>query len=300
MKDRPKVYVITGPTASGKSALAIELARHLKTEIISADSRQVYSGIPVSTAVPSIEERKGITHHLMEILDLTDYYSASLFEQQSLEIVNNLLREKGSAIICGGSMLYIDSFCNGIDDLPTIPAEIRESLMTEWHEKGDDWLRSLLHNLDPKYWEIVDLRNMKRVFHAVEICLTVNKPYSSLRTGRNVKRPFEIKKFCLDGPREQLFARINKRSLQMLESGLKEEAEKVYSLRHLNSLNTVGLKEMFAFFDGLLTLEEAISRIQKNTRVYAKKQLTWHKKDPSLTYLNFEDSPSKNIQLILQ
>ena len=299
MREEPTVYVITGPTASGKSALAVELARKIETDIISADSRQIYKGIPIVTAVPDENERGGVCHHLIECISLESYYSASLFECDSLSLIDGLLREKKSAIVCGGSMLYIDALCNGIDDLPTVPEDFRSSLMKEWRERGDDWLLSMLKSLDPAYWLKVDQRNLKRVFHAVEITLTSGTPYSELIKGEKIKRPFKIIKICLEGNREKLFERINRRVEEMMRKGLEEEALKVYPKRHLNSLNTVGLKEMFAMFDGVLTRDEAIKRIQKNTRVYAKKQETWHRRDLNMIRLDFEDGNKKNIEKIL-
>lgn len=300
MNEKGKLIVITGSTASGKSALAVELAKELQTEIISADSRQIYKGIPIVTAIPSIEEREGIPHHLMEEKDLTEYFSASLFEQQALEKIKELLDKNNFAIVCGGSMMYVDALCNGIDELPTVPEELRNSLMEQWKKEGDEWLKRLLFNLDPDYWKQVDLHNLKRVFHAVELSLTAGIPYSKMRTGKKVSRPFEIFKYCLTGERSLLFERINHRVEVMMAKDLEKEARGVYHLRHLNSLNTVGLKEMFDYFDGHLSLEDAVKRIQKNTRVYAKKQETWHKKDVTLRKLDFSDDIKSNVEKILK
>ena len=299
MKEKTLI-VITGPTASGKSALAVEVARLLDTEIISADSRQIYKGIPIVTAVPTEEERGGVKHHLLEILELDGYYSASEFEQDSLRIAEGLFQERDYVVVCGGSMMYVDALCNGIDDIPTVPKEIRENLMDDWRKEGDEWLLQRLAEIDPRHYEKVDRKNMKRVFHAVEVSLAAGTPYSSLLTGIKRERPFRILKVCLDGEREILFDRINRRVLEMVEAGLEEEARRVEHLRHLNSLNTVGLKEMFAMFDGLMTREEAISRIQKNTRVYAKKQITWHKRDKEMLRLDLSVSKEINAQAILK
>lgn len=277
-----KLIVVTGPTASGKTDLSVKLALEHDTEIISADSRQIYKGIPVVTAVPDENQRMGVTHHLMELLPLDSYYSAAMFEEDALRIAADIWKRKDVAIVCGGSMMYVDALVNGIDELPTVPNNIRIPLMEDWEKNGDDWLRDRLKELDPKYYFQVDLANMKRVFHAVEICMAAGVSYTSLRTGKKKKRDFEIEKIIVEMPREQLFERINLRVLSMVENGLEEEARRVYPIRHLNSLNTVGLKEMFAFFDGEMDFETAIARIQKNTRVYAKKQLTWLKK--SLQY----------------
>lgn len=272
-----KLIVVTGPTASGKTDLAVKLALDHKTEIISADSRQIYKGIPIVTAVPDMSQRAGVIHHLMETLPLNAYYSAAMFEEDALRIAAEIWKKHDVAIVCGGSMMYVDALINGIDALPTVPDSIRIPLMADWKEKGDDWLRDRLKTLDSDYYAYVDKANMKRIFHAVEICLAAGTTYTSLRTGKRKNRDFEIEKIVIDMPREQLFDRINRRVISMVEQGLEEEARKVYPHRHLNSLNTVGLKEMFAYFDGEMDFETAVARIQKNTRVYAKKQLTWIK-----------------------
>ena len=295
----PLAIVITGPTASGKSALAINLARVLQTEIISADSRQIYKGIPIVTAVPPIEEREGIQHHLLEILDLKDYYSAASFQQDASSILKNLFFSHDTVVVCGGSMLYLDALINGIDELPTVPSDVRNRLMSDWQTNGNEWLIEYLKKLDYEYFKKIDHRNLKRVFHAVEISITAGVPYSSLLIGKMVPKDFNILKICLTGNRDYLFNRINQRVITMMESGLEEEARKVYHLRHLNSLNTVGLKEMFNWFDGKMTREEAIARIQKNTRVYAKKQETWHKKDKKAVRLDFASPQSININKII-
>ena len=278
--------VITGPTASGKSALAVEIAQRLGTEIISADSRQVYKGIPIVTAMPTAEERAAVRHHLIDMLPLEAYYSASSFESEALRVADTLWQHSDWAVVCGGSMMYVDALCHGLDELPTVPAELRERLMNEHAERGDAWLLQRLAELDPVYRSEVDERNIKRVFHGVELSLAAGRPYSELRTGQRTQRPFRIVKICLDGPREVLFSRINERVVRMMADGLEEEARSVEHLRYLNSLNTVGLKEMFAYFDGVMTREEAVARIQKNTRVYAKKQLSWYRRDTSAIWLD--------------
>lgn len=291
MTAEPTMIVITGPTASGKSALAIEVAKRLDTEIISADSRQIYHGIPIVTAMPSAEELAVVPHHLIDMLPLDTYYSASQFEEDALALARRIMAEKGTVVVCGGSMLYIDALCHGIDELPTVPDDVRAGLMKEVEEKGQEWLTQELRRLDPEYYAQVDLRNGKRVFHAVEIIRAAGQPYSSLRTGQRRSRDFRIRKYMLNGPREALFERINSRVEAMFATGLEEEARRVYPMRDLNSLNTVGLKEMFAYFDGDMTLEQAKARIQKNTRVYAKKQLTWWARDPEIIPLDFGNIP---------
>lgn len=285
------MYVITGPTASGKSALAVDLARRLGTEIISADSRQIYQGIPIVTAMPTPEERAAVKHNLIDMLPLDAYYSASQFEEDALRIAEDVMNRTGSVVVCGGSMMYVDALCHGIDELPTVPDSIRQGLMEEHAEKGDAWLLEQLQDLDPEYYGKVDKKNIKRVFHAVEIIRAAGKTYTELRTGERRSRPFEIKKYMIDMPREMLFSRINRRVDAMVADGLEEEARRVYPQRALNSLNTVGLKEMFAMFEGTMPRDVAIERIKKNTRVYAKKQLTWWARDREIIPLCWNVSP---------
>lgn len=294
------LIVLTGPTASGKSALSVRLAQKLGTEIISADSRQIYRGIPIATAVTPIEERGEVPHHLLEVLGLESYYSSSMFEQEALGILDKIFADNPYAIVCGGSMMYLDALCNGTDDLPTVSDRVRADLTGQWHERGDLWLLESLREKDPEYYDRVDRCNLKRVFHALEISIEAGVPYSSLLTGTRSTRGFRIVKFCLDGSRQQLFGRINRRVDMMVDQGLEQEAARVYPQRHLNSLNTVGLKELFAHMDGLMDRETAIARIKKNTRVYAKKQLTWHKRDSQLVYLDFEDPYESNVEKIVR
>lgn len=296
---RNTAIVITGPTASGKSALAVEVARMLGTEVISADSRQIYRGIPIVTAVPSEQEMGGIRHHLIETLPLDAYYSASLFEEQALALARDIISRCGSVVVCGGSMMYVDAFCNSIDTIPTVPDSVRRGLEAEVAEKGEEWLLGELARLDPEYFSIVDRKNVKRVFHAVEIIRTAGVTFTSLRQGIRRKRDFEIRKFALTMPREQLFGRINSRVDRMVGAGLEEEARNVLPLRHLNSLNTVGLKEMFAMFDGVMDRPTAIERIKKNTRVYAKKQLTWLARDKDLIWLDAPDTLLRSLSSLI-
>lgn len=281
----PTVIVITGPTASGKSALAIDVARRLDTEIISADSRQIYKGIPIVTAMPSPEELEAVPHHFINILPLDAYYSAADFESEALRIIRDILPKKEVVVVCGGSMLYVDALCNGIDNLPSIPSDIRQYWQDFHLTFGNERLLQELLIKDPEYFNKVDRNNIKRVIHALEIISATGGTFSSLRTGRKAKREFKILKICIDMPRPQLFERINRRVDAMVESGLEEEARKVFPLRHLNSLNTVGLKEMFAYFEGKMDFSTAVERIKKNTRVYAKKQMTWWKKDPDIIFV---------------
>ena len=293
---RPTMYVITGPTASGKSALAIELARRLDTEIISADSRQIYKGIPIVTEMHTLEEQEAAKHHLINMLPLDAYYSASQFEEDALRLSQDIMARTGSVVVCGGSMMYVDALCNGIDELPTVPDSIRFGLLEEYKERGDEWLREELRRLDPDYYGKVDQKNIKRLLHAVEIIRTAGESYTSLRKGMRKERPFEIRKYMITMPREQLFERINRRVDSMVEAGLIEEARRVYPQRALNSLNTVGLKELFAVFDGEMELPVAIERIKKNTRVYAKKQMTWWQRDEKIIPLDSNVSPDELLR----
>ena len=295
------LIVITGPTGIGKSATAIDLAQRLSTEIISADSRQVYKGIPIITAAPTEEERSIVPHHLVDFLELDEYYSASLFEQQALSLLDQIFSRSDYAVVCGGSMMYVDALCNGIDELPTIPDHIRQQLMQEHADNGNDWLLQRLEQLDPVYYNQVDRQNTKRVFHAVEICLASGRSYSSLRTGTRQSRPFRIIKTALTADRQLIFDRINLRVEKMLEMGMLDEARSVYHLRHLNSLNTVGFKEMFRYLDGEWDLPTAIARMQKNTRVYAKKQMTWYQRDPLIHWIDAsaQATPTEQILALL-
>lgn len=280
------LIVITGPTGSGKTSLSLSVAKKLNCHILSADSRQLYRDIPIGTAAPTIEELQEAPHHFVGTLGLEDYYSAAQYESDALNLLGQLWQENRYALMCGGSMMYVDAVCRGIDELPTISAAIREKAMAIYEEGGLSLLQKTLQRLDPEYYEIVDKNNHKRLVHAIEIIMEAGVPYSSLRTGEVKQRDFRIVKVAINYEREQLFDRINRRVDKMIAEGLEEEARRVYHLRHLNSLNTVGYKEMFAYFDGTMDYETAIARIAKNTRVYAKKQLTWLKKDPTIHYLN--------------
>lgn len=269
------LIVVTGATASGKTSLAIDLAEHLGCDVISADSRQIYRDIPVGTAAPTREELARVRHHFIATLPLDSYYSAACYEQDALKVIDSQFAQGDFAVVCGGSMMYVDALTDGIDELPTISPEVRERVKSLYIEHGLDGLNALLEIVDPEYYTIVDRANTKRVAHAIEISLQSGSPYSTLRRGRRTERPFRIIKVAIDMPRPLLFDRINHRVEQMIASGLEAEARSVYSLRHLNALNTVGYKEMFAYFDGIMDFDTAVARIAKNTRVYAKKQLTW-------------------------
>lgn len=282
---RDTLIVITGPTGVGKTAAAIMAAKELGTEVISADSRQIFREIPIGTAAPTAEERAIVPHHFVAIKSITDYYSSAQFEADVLNLLPHLFATSRYAVMCGGSMLYVDAVCRGIDDMPTISDEIRKKVMRQYDECGIECIIAQLELLDPEYLKIVDIKNEKRLLHALEICLQSGQSYTSLRTGKKKHRPFSIIKIGLNMQREELFDRINRRVDKMMEAGLEEEARKVYPLRHLNSLNTVGFKEMFAYFDGSMDFITARERIKKNTRVYAKRQLTWYAKDKEIIWM---------------
>ncbi|MDE7136774.1 MAG: tRNA (adenosine(37)-N6)-dimethylallyltransferase MiaA [Muribaculaceae bacterium] len=290
-----KLIVITGPTASGKSAMAVKLAQHCGCDIISADSRQIYKGIPIVTATPTPEEMGGVKHHFISCLDLDQYFSAADFERMAIDVVKERSAVSDVIVMVGGSMLYVDAVTRGIDDLPTISPAVRKAAAEIYERRGLQGLRLELLEYDPIYYREVDLNNHKRLIHAIEICMEAGKPYSSLRTGNVRRRPFDISIFAIDRPREELFDRINRRVDAMVEAGLEQEARRVYDMRHLNSLNTVGLKEMFAYFDGEMDRATAIERIKKNTRVYAKKQLTWMKRRPDIRLISPDTDPTTLI-----
>ncbi len=278
------LIVITGATGVGKTDTAIAVAQALSAEIISADSRQLYRDIPIGTAAPTPEQQAAVKHHFVGTLGLDEYYSAAQFESDVMALLPTLFSRSPYAVMCGGSMLYIDAVCKGIDQLPTISDEVRRDTYALYEQHGAAYMLARLQELDPDYYQIVDRNNHKRVIHAVEICLQAGKPYSSLRTNSIKQRPFRIVKIGLNLPREQLFDRINRRVMAMIAEGFVDEARRVYPLRHLNSLNTVGYKELFAYFDGTMDYDTAVARIQKNTRVYAKKQLTWFQRDNTMQW----------------
>ena len=292
------LIVITGPTGVGKTATAITLAQHLHCDIINADSRQIYRGIPICTAAPTAEELAAARHHFVAIKDLEESYSAAQFEGDVMELLPSLWRQGDYAVMCGGSMLYVDAVCRGIDQLPDISPEVRSAVKEKLQTHGLASLVEELERLDPQYASTIDRKNTSRVCHGVEICRQAGVPYSSLRTGMAKQRDFRIVKIALNTDREQLFDRINKRVDRMIEAGLEQEARTVYHLRHLNSLNTVGMKEMFALFDGTMDRDTAIQRIKKNTRVYAKKQLTWYRRDPEITWVTPADACATALDLL--
>ena len=294
MSSAKTLIVITGPTAVGKTALCLDIAQHFGIPIINADSRQIYKELKIGTASPTSEQLQLVPHYFVGSLSLTDYYSASLFEQQVLEILSRQFRSHDFALMAGGSMMYIDAVCDGIDDIPTVDDQTRETLKQRLKEEGLEKLVEQLKELDPEYYEIVDRQNPRRVVHGLEICLMTGKTYTSFRKREKKERPFRIVKIGLNRPREELYDRINQRVDQMMQQGLLEEAKALYPMRQMNALNTVGYKELFDYLDGRWPLEEAVERIKGNTRRYARKQLTWYKKDPQIRWFH----PDEKEQII--
>ncbi|WP_373731528.1 tRNA (adenosine(37)-N6)-dimethylallyltransferase MiaA [Bacteroides heparinolyticus] len=279
------LIVVVGPTGVGKTDLCLRLAHQLETAIVNADSRQIFRELPIGTAAPTLSQQQEVKHYMVGTHSITDYYSAAMFENDALSAIENIFSEGHStAILSGGSMMYVDAVCKGIDDIPTIDEGTRTLYKRRLQEEGLERLCEELERVDPAYYQIVDRRNQRRVVHALEICHVTGKTYTSFRVNRQKSRPFDILKVGLNIPREILYNRINRRVVQMIKDGLEEEAHKVYPLRHLTSLSTVGYREMFAYFDGQFTLEEAIERIQGHTRQYARKQLTWLKRDESIRW----------------
>lgn len=292
------LIVVTGPTGVGKTATAIELAQQLHCDIINADSRQIYRGIPICTAAPTPEELAAARHHFVAFKELDENYSAAQFEADVMQLLPTLWQHGDYAVLCGGSMMYVDAVCRGIDNLPDISPEVRAAVKDKLAREGLESLMEELERLDPQYAATIDRKNTSRVCHGVEICRQAGVPYSTLRTGMAKQRDFKIIKLALNIDRERLFERINKRVDRMVEAGLEQEARSVYHLRHLNSLNTVGMKEMFSLFDGTMDRHTAIERIKKNTRVYAKKQLTWYRRDPDITWVTPDDAVTTTLHLL--
>ena len=280
------LIVITGPTAVGKTRLCIDIAKHFGIPIINADSRQIYKELKIGTASPTDEENHEVKHYFVGTLSLEDYYSASLYEQQVLSLLDTLFMTYDYALMAGGSMMYIDAVCNGIDDIPTIDDETRKTMKRRLQEEGLENLCEELKRLDPAYYEIVDRQNPKRVVHALEICTMTGKTYTSFRKRKQKQRPFRIIKIGLNCERQELYNRINTRVDEMMKKGFLKEAEELFGLKNLNALNTVGYKELFEYIEGRWALEEAVERIKGSTRRYARKQLTWYKRDEQMVWFH--------------
>ena len=280
------LIVLIGPTGIGKTQLSLYLAELFHIPIINCDSRQLFREIPIGTAAPSKEEQKCTKHHFVGTLSVADYYSAARYESDVMALLKELFEKSDVALLSGGSMLYIDAVCKGIDDIPTVDENTRLSLKARLETEGIENLCQELKKLDSKYYNEVDLKNPKRVVHALEICTMTGKPFSSFLGKEKPARPFNILKIGLKREREELYSRINARVDKMIEDGLIEEARSVYHLRHLNSLNTVGYKELFKYFDGEWDLDFAIEKIKQHSRIYSRKQTTWYRKDTTINWFN--------------
>ena len=289
-----RLIVIVGPTGSGKTDLSIAVAEHFGAPIISTDSRQFYRGIPIGTAQPDAEQLQRVEHHFIASHDLTQDFNCGAYETEALQRLEELFKSFNTVVAVGGSGLYIKALCEGMDDMPEANAELREQLATRLQSEGLEPLCKELQERDPDFYKVVDLKNPARVLRALEVCISTGKPYSSLRTGAKRERDFEIVKIGVDMPREVLYERIDKRVDIMIEQGLEQEARSVSHLRHLNSLQTVGYREMFDYFDGTITRDEAIELIKRNSRRYAKRQLTWFRRDEQIEWFN----PSEREKII--
>lgn len=280
------LIVIVGPTGVGKTALCLNLAQRLDTVIINADSRQIYKEIPIGTAAPTKEEQDRVKHFFVGNLHIGDYYNAAMFENDVLKLLDKLFIERDFVVMSGGSMMYVDAVCNGIDDIPNVNDDVRKHVKADYEKYGLAAMCRLLERLDPEYYAIVDKNNPKRVIHAVEICISTGKTYTSFRTSTKKKRPFNIIKIGLIRERDELYRRIDMRVDNMVEAGLVDEATQMYPHKELNALNTVGYKELFSHFDGKYSLSEAIFRIKCDTHKYCRKQLTWFKRDNNIKWFS--------------
>jgi tRNA dimethylallyltransferase len=280
------LIVLLGPTGVGKTDISIDIARHLGCDIISADSRQFYREMKIGTAVPSEKQLSEIRHHFIRFISVKEYYSSSLFERDVLGLLPGLFTGKNIVLMTGGSGMYIDAVCDGTDDIPDIDPDVREKINKKYEEEGIEGLRMALKLFDPVHYEKVDLKNHKRIIRALEICETTGHPYSSFLTKQKRDRDFEVLKIGLKRTRDMLYSRINLRVDQMIEAGLEEEARSLYELRHLNALNSVGYKEFFDYFEGKIRREKAIELIKRNSRRFAKRQMTWWGKDKSITWFD--------------
>ncbi|MCU0472734.1 MAG: tRNA (adenosine(37)-N6)-dimethylallyltransferase MiaA [Bacteroidales bacterium] len=283
------LIVLLGPTGVGKTDISIHLAKHFDCDIISADSRQFFREMKIGTAVPSDGQLKEIKHHFIRFISVKDYYSSSLFERDVLSILPVLFEKKRFVILCGGSGMYIDAVCNGTDDIPDVDPMVREKIMAKYKEEGIEGLRIALKLLDPDHYTKVDLKNPNRIMRALEICESTGRPYSSFLNNQKKERDFLILKIGIDRPRNDLYDRINRRVSDMIDLGLEEEAKSLYPLRHLNALNSVGYREFFDYFEGLISREKAIELIRRNTRRFAKRQMTWWGKDKEIRWFGAEE-----------
>jgi tRNA dimethylallyltransferase len=286
MEIKPTLIVILGPTGVGKTNISFSLAEHFGCPIISSDSRQFYRELKIGTAAPTEAQLKRVSHYFIGSHSIFDEYNAGQYEQDVIELVDKLFLKQKVELLVGGSMMYIDAVCNGMDDVPTVDAETRAFWQKQFLELGLEYVQNELKRLDPKHYDEVDLKNTKRILHALEICSITGKPYSDIRTGKRKERAFNILKIGLTRPREELYERINCRVDHMMEEGLLQEAEQYYQYRQLNSLNTVGYKELYEYMDGNCTLEFAVNMIKQDTRRYAKRQLTWFNRDKEIHWFH--------------
>ena len=284
------LFVLIGPTGVGKTELSLSIAEMLGCDIVSADSRQMYADLKIGTAAPTSKELARVRHHFVGQLALTDYYSAARYEEEAMECLSKLFTQNDYALLTGGSMMYVDAVCKGIDDIPTVDAETRSFMMERYEKEGLETLCAELRLLDPEYYRTVDLKNPKRVIHALEICHMTGRTYTSYRTQSYKERPFRIIKIGLRREREELYERINRRVEVMMEQGLLEEVKSVLPYRHLNSLNTVGYKELFMYLDGEWTIDFAIEKIKQNSRIYSRKQMTWFKRDTEIHWFHPDET----------
>ena len=292
------LLLIVGPTGVGKTELALRVAERYGCPIVSCDSRQIFREIPIGTAAPTADEQRRVKHYFIGERSIEETYNAGQYERDALELLDVLFAKHDVVVMTGGSMLYADAVCKGLDDLPSVPSSVRADVQREYESKGLAWLQSEVQRLDPIYWDEVDRQNPARLAHCVELCRVTGKPYSALRSHTAKERPFRIVKIGLNRPRAQLYARIDERVEQMMAAGLLEEAKAVYPKRALNSLQTVGYKELFAYLDGQYDLERAVELIQQNSRHYAKRQLTWFRRDKEIHWLNANDDYEKNSNSI--
>lgn len=296
---QPTLLVLTGPTGVGKTELSLRLAEHFGCPVVSADSRQIFREIPIGTAAPTAEEQARVQHYFVGTKSVSEDYNAGQYERDALALLQTLFLQHSVVVLTGGSMLYIDAVCNGFDDIPSVSSDLREQVKNEYQAKGLAWLQTEVQHLDPTYWAEADRQNPQRLLHCVEICRAAGKPFSSFRSRTRTARPFRIVKVGLNRPREELYTRINLRVEQMMAQGLLEEARSVYPLRHKNSLQTVGYRELFAYIDGQYTLPKAVEMIQQNSRHYAKRQMTWFNRDTTIHWLNADSDYETQLHTVI-
>ena len=290
------LLVILGPTGVGKTELSLQMAEFFGCPILSSDSRQIFKEMKIGTAMPTPRQLARVKHYFIATHSIFDTYSAGQYEAHALQLMETLFRQHDTLMLVGGSMLYIDAVCKGLDDIPNVPADIREKVKTEYEQNGLEWLQQNLQRLDPVHYAKVDTQNHKRMLHALEVCISAGKPYSSFCTGKVKERPFRIVKIGLNRPRPELYERINKRVDEMMQEGLLAEAQELYPYRHLNPLNTVGYKELFNYMGGTWSLDFAVSMIKQDSRHYAKRQLTWFNADKSIHWFHPDEFSIKKIK----